>query len=74
MFSWFAGRVRCFRGRHDRSEKHIERTGGDERFVSKCRFCGTPLRRRAKRNWVVISRAEYREVRRSAAGRGVLAP
>jgi hypothetical protein len=66
--------VRCFRGRHDRSEKHIERTGSDERFVSKCRFCGTPLRRRAKRDWVVISRAEYREVRRGAAGRGVLAP
>lgn len=74
MFSWFAGRLRCFGGKHDRSEKHIERAGNDERFVSKCRFCGTPMRRRAKRDWEVISRAEYRDSRRSSGGRGVLAP
>ena len=69
MFSWIAGRLRCFGGKHERSEKHIERTGEQERYVSKCRFCRTPMRRRAKRDWMVISRAEYREARR-----GVLAP
>jgi len=74
VFSWIAGRLRCLDGKHERSEKHIERARGDEHFVSKCRFCGTPLRRRAKRNWIVISRADYREARRSARDRGVLAP
>ena len=74
MFNWFAGRSRCFGGKHERSEKHIERAGKDERFVSKCRYCGIPLRRRAKRDWVVISRAEYRNVRRGGTGGGVLAP
>jgi len=74
VFSWFAGRLRCVGGKHDRSEKHIERAAKDERFVSKCRFCGTPMRRRAKRDWVVISRAEYRDVRRGPARGGVLAP
>jgi len=74
VFSWFAGRLRCVGGKHDRSEKHIERAAKDDRFVSKCRYCGTPMRRRAKRDWVVISRAEYRDVRRRAASRGVLAP
>lgn len=74
MFSWFAGRLRCFGGKHDRSEKRIERGAKDDRFVSKCRFCGTPMRRRAKRDWEVISRAEYRDARRAARGQGVLAP
>jgi hypothetical protein len=74
VFSWFAGRLRCVGGKHDRSEKHIVRAGNAEQLVSKCRFCGTPMRRRAKRDWVVISRAEYRDVRRGDAGQGVLAP
>lgn len=74
MFSWVAGRLRCFGGKHERSEKHIERAGDNERFVSKCRFCGTPMRRRAKRDWVVISRADYRDARRSGRDQGVLAP
>lgn len=74
MFSWVAGRLRCFDGKHDRSEKHIERAANDERFVSKCRYCGTPMRRRAKRDWEVISRAEYRDALRRVDRRGVLAP
>ena len=69
MFSWFAGRSRCLRGKHERSEKHIHR-GGDDRFVSKCQYCGVPMRRRAKRDWVVISRSEFRQALR---GDGVLA-
>ena len=66
--------MRCFGGKHERSENYIERARNDERFVSKCRFCGTPMRRRAKRDWEVISRAEYRAARRPASRDGVLAP
>jgi hypothetical protein len=66
--------MRCFGGKHDRSEKRIERPANGDRFVSKCRFCGTPMQRRAKRDWIVISRAEYRDARRKAARSGVLAP
>jgi hypothetical protein len=73
VFNWVAGRLRCFGGKHDRSEKHLVKSAHDERYVSKCRFCGTPMRRRAKRDWVLISRADYRAARK--AGReGVLAP
>jgi hypothetical protein len=74
VMSWFSGRLRCFNGKHERSEKHIHRAGHDDRFVSKCRFCGTPMRRRAKRDWEVISRAEYRAARRPVSRDGVLAP
>ena len=51
--------MRCLGGKHERSEKHI-RQSADEKHVSRCRYCGTPMKRRAKRDWVVISRAEYR--------------
>ncbi|WP_404336416.1 hypothetical protein AB2M62_19210 [Sphingomonas sp. MMS12-HWE2-04] len=59
MINWVSGRVRCLGGKHERSEKHIYRAGEDERFVSKCRFCGVPMQRRAKRDWITISRAEF---------------
>jgi hypothetical protein len=71
VLKWFAGRLRCFGGKHDRSEKHIRRGTQEERFISKCRFCGIPMRRRSKRDWIVISRAEYRAEHQ--AGDGVLA-
>ncbi len=60
VFGWIAGRIRCLGGEHERSEQHVRRAAGTEAYVSKCRYCGTPMRRRAKRDWVVISRAEYR--------------
>jgi ribosomal protein S14 len=63
LVKWIAGRVRCLGGRHERSEKHI-RASTDEKHVSRCRYCGTPMKRRAKRDWIVISRAEYRELAR----------
>lgn len=66
MFQWIAGRLRCFSGKHERSEKHIVRTGESDGFVSKCRFCGVPMKRRAKRDWIVISRAQYRSERHTA--------
>lgn len=52
--------MRCLGGKHERSEKHI-RQSADEKHVSRCRYCGTPMKRRAKRDWVVISRDEYRK-------------
>lgn len=60
LFEWISGRLRCTGGTHERSEKHIARGGHNAPFVSKCRFCGTPLKRRAKRDWIVISRREFR--------------
>ena len=66
MIQWIAGRVRCVSGKHERSEKYIERASESDRFVSRCRFCGVPMKRRAKRDWIVISRAQYRSERQSA--------
>ncbi|NIJ65251.1 hypothetical protein FHR20_002213 [Sphingomonas leidyi] len=40
-------------GRHERSEKHAQRIGEGEKFVSKCRYCGVHMTRRAKRDWIV---------------------
>jgi hypothetical protein len=58
MFSWIAARLRCSRGVHERSERHITRTreGG---HVSVCRYCRARMKRRAKRDWQVISREEF---------------
>jgi hypothetical protein len=53
VFDWIAGRLRCAKGLHERSEKHIHRLGRDEKFVSKCCFCGVHMTRRTKRDWIV---------------------
>ncbi len=53
MYNWIAGRIRCVGGRHERSEKHVQRVGEVEKFVSKCRYCGVHMTRRAKRDWIV---------------------
>ena len=63
VFSWISGPVRCLGGRHERSEKHI-RSSTDDKHVSICRFCRTPMKRRAKRDWIAISRSEYRDLAR----------
>jgi hypothetical protein len=60
---WVSGRLRCVGGRHERSDKHLKSTGEADKFVSKCRYCGVPMRRRAKRDWVVISKREFNELR-----------
>lgn len=54
MIAWIPGLLGCLRGRHERSERHV-RSEGDG-YVSICRFCRTPMRRRAKRDWVVVER------------------
>lgn len=59
MFNWLAGRLRCTKGRHERSERHIIRSN-DDGYVSICSYCRARMKRRAKRDWQVISRAEFR--------------
>lgn len=61
MFNWLVGRLRCTKGRHERSERHITRTH-DGGYVSVCRYCRARLQRRAKRDWEAISRAKFREL------------
>ena len=56
VFGLISGRLRCFGGRHERSEKHAQRVGEDEKFISKCRYCGVHMTRRAKRDWIVTPR------------------
>jgi hypothetical protein len=56
LFSWIAGRSRCLGGKHERSEKHVRRTGENEKFTSICKYCRTPMTRRAKRDWIVTPR------------------
>lgn len=51
MFKRIIGLARCLRGKHERDQDKIRRA--DEAFVSRCRYCGTKLRRRGKRDWVV---------------------
>ena len=53
MLSWLLGRMRCLSGKHERSQKHAVRLDGDEQYTSKCAYCGVPMRRLAKRRWIV---------------------
>jgi hypothetical protein len=39
------------RGKHERSESHVRQVDGT--YYSRCRYCRTPMRRLAKRSWVV---------------------
>lgn len=51
------GRLFCLKSGHARSEKHIRRTE-DGGYVSICGRCRVPMKRLAKRQWVVIPRSE----------------
>jgi hypothetical protein len=61
VFSWIAGRLRCAKGTHERSEGHIARAK-DGSYVSICRYCRARMKRRAKRDWLVISRVEFKSL------------
>jgi hypothetical protein len=56
VLMWIAGRARCLGGKHERSEKHAERVGEGDKYVSRCRYCGVHMTRRAKRDWIVTPR------------------
>ena len=51
MIRKITGLLNCARGKHHRSEKAVKLRG--ETYFSRCEYCGTRLRRRAKRDWVV---------------------
>jgi hypothetical protein len=53
VFGWISGRVRCVSGKHERSEKHAQRIDNNDKYISKCRYCGVHMTRRAKRDWIV---------------------
>lgn len=63
MFNLIAGLLRCIQGRHERSDKRIIKTN-EGSYVSICRCCRAPMKRRAKRDWEVISRAECKALLR----------
>lgn len=46
--------VYCPRGKHRRSIKHVRKSG--EQHLSRCHYCGVPMVRVAKRNWIVDQR------------------
>lgn len=46
--------VYCPRGKHVRSRGHVRNRDGQ--YVSRCAYCGTPMRRLTKRNWIVDDR------------------
>lgn len=51
MVRWLLGRINCLRGHHARSEHAVRRSG--DTYESRCAYCGTPMLRLAKRNWIV---------------------
>jgi hypothetical protein len=57
VISWILGRIRCLRGNHERSQKHAKKVDDADRYTSICTYCHTPMVRRAKRDWVVASKA-----------------
>ncbi|MBX3563210.1 MAG: hypothetical protein KF730_01410 [Sphingomonas sp.] len=53
VFRWIAGRMRCLGGKHERSQKHAVKADGDDKYTSRCMYCGVSMIRRAKRDWIV---------------------
>lgn len=55
---WVVGRVRCLFGHHERSAHHARRVPDTESYESVCTYCGVPMQRLSKRNWVVKAKAK----------------
>ena len=53
MGSWIVGRMRCLAGKHERSREQARKTPGTDSYTSVCTYCGVPMQRRAKRDWIV---------------------
>ncbi|WP_374129747.1 hypothetical protein [Sphingomonas sp. 28-62-20] len=56
MIKWIAGRLNCLRGKHERSNKRARKPDGADHYESVCSYCGVPMQRLGKRNWVVKQR------------------
>ena len=55
IFRKLIGRVLlCPRGKHRRSRRRVRKSGSQ--YVSRCHYCGTPMVRIAKRQWIVDER------------------
>ncbi|MBY0520663.1 MAG: hypothetical protein K2P79_09580 [Sphingomonas sp.] len=52
MFKWISGRVACLGGTHARDKDKVRKLPGAEHYESVCSYCGTPMLRLGKRNWV----------------------
>jgi hypothetical protein len=50
------GRMRCLMGKHKRSRQQAQRSGDAAPYTSICTFCGVPMVRRAKGDWIVASK------------------
>lgn len=53
MMDWIAGRAWCLVGEHHRSASRVFRPEGSDRYESVCSYCGVPMVRLSKRNWIV---------------------
>lgn len=58
MFKWIVGRSKCLAGVHHRSHARAHKVSGDGGYRSYCDFCGVPMVRLSKRNWVVAPRED----------------
>ena len=57
MLKLLAGRLACFRGKHERNGDKIRNIGSED-YRSTCLYCGIPMKRLAKRKWIVTPKAE----------------
>ncbi|MBA4042594.1 MAG: hypothetical protein C0474_12565 [Sphingobium sp.] len=55
-FTWAKGRVGCLTGTHFRSAKRAVHNPNTDKYESICSYCGVPMVRLAKRNWVAKSK------------------
>lgn len=51
MIKWLKGRLHCLKGQHARSDFAIRPVR--DTYESKCAYCGVPMLRLSKRNWIV---------------------
>lgn len=50
---WCIGRIGCALGKHRRNIRKVRPTE-DGRYRSRCRYCSTPMLRRAKYDWIAL--------------------
>lgn len=46
----------CPRGKHKRSKRHVREDGQD--FISRCAYCGAPMVRLQKHQWIIDERRQ----------------
>jgi len=56
LLEGLTGRLACMRGQHTRSAKHAVRSGDGDHYESICVYCKKPMKRLAKRKWVIAEK------------------